>query len=568
MAFNKAHHFIIEKLYAIDNRHQGQSGLNLLLNSACPGAAHQSGERHDPPKCHPGTRRAVIDEIMDWVDSEERERKIMWLSGPAGVGKSSIAQTIAERCDSEGKLVSSFFFSRIDTSTGRDDGNRLVPTIAYHLSIAIPATMALIVAALERDPAMQTYAMKVQLQRLVIDPLKHISTHRKNLVQTHTPKLLIIDGLDECNDRKVQGIIIEALAWMVSQPSVHLRILIASRPEFEIRNVFDSFPLRRRCVRLVLDGQYAPDKDIEIYLRSQFTIIKKEHTLTPLLSQDVNWPSCQDIAIIVQRSSGQFIYASTIINYIMDDRCDPRERLRAIVDRRQGGHITDYPYAELDAVYTLILETAAEAQNYGYISTVFMALLYVNDKREDSEVFLPAPGAEAKKEIASIYTVSRLAMFLGLPRSLMELLLMDLHSIVCVPGSRSFAEDGHFIRFYHASFGEFLQDPSRSKNFFIAKEKAHVMLGKHCFWTILAKEPTQQPYGSDLGYVLRYALHNYFYHLQHSIFDDELLHGLQGLENAREIVQDIILGLDTEEIEDILILVFKFDFTVADSSVS
>ncbi|KAF8982583.1 hypothetical protein BDQ17DRAFT_1228099, partial [Cyathus striatus] len=75
------------------------------------GAGHKSAERGDPPKCHPETRKAVINDIMSWVDSNEPNEKIMWLQGPAGAGKTTIAQTVAERCDKEMKLVSSFFFS-------------------------------------------------------------------------------------------------------------------------------------------------------------------------------------------------------------------------------------------------------------------------------------------------------------------------------------------------------------------------------------------------------------------------------------------------------------------------
>ncbi|KAF8961812.1 hypothetical protein BDZ97DRAFT_1663668, partial [Flammula alnicola] len=60
------------------------------------GAFHNSDERFDPPKCHPGTRVAVIKRIMDWVESLEISYPMLWLHGPAGAGKSAIAQMIAE----------------------------------------------------------------------------------------------------------------------------------------------------------------------------------------------------------------------------------------------------------------------------------------------------------------------------------------------------------------------------------------------------------------------------------------------------------------------------------------
>ncbi|KAF8981171.1 hypothetical protein BDQ17DRAFT_1242530 [Cyathus striatus] len=60
------------------------------MNAACLGAGHCSAECSNTPKCHPETRKAVINDIMSW-------EHILWLTRLAGAGKSSIIQTIAER---------------------------------------------------------------------------------------------------------------------------------------------------------------------------------------------------------------------------------------------------------------------------------------------------------------------------------------------------------------------------------------------------------------------------------------------------------------------------------------
>ncbi|KIL54567.1 hypothetical protein M378DRAFT_58427, partial [Amanita muscaria Koide BX008] len=39
----------------------------------------------------------VLDVISDWIDDLYPPQCIMWLNGPAGAGKSAIAQIIAER---------------------------------------------------------------------------------------------------------------------------------------------------------------------------------------------------------------------------------------------------------------------------------------------------------------------------------------------------------------------------------------------------------------------------------------------------------------------------------------
>ena len=61
---------------------------------------------------------------------------LMWLKGSAGVGKTAIASSIAERCAGNGNLIASFFFSRFDPS--RNDAGHLVATITYQMISKIP----------------------------------------------------------------------------------------------------------------------------------------------------------------------------------------------------------------------------------------------------------------------------------------------------------------------------------------------------------------------------------------------------------------------------------------------
>ncbi|TEB20194.1 hypothetical protein FA13DRAFT_1645330 [Coprinellus micaceus] len=65
-----------------------------------------SDERCDAPKCHPETRTAVQEDIISWITTQ----RIMWLSGPAGAGKTAIAGSVAETCEDMGLLAGSFFF--------------------------------------------------------------------------------------------------------------------------------------------------------------------------------------------------------------------------------------------------------------------------------------------------------------------------------------------------------------------------------------------------------------------------------------------------------------------------
>ncbi|KAF8958907.1 hypothetical protein BDZ97DRAFT_1632957, partial [Flammula alnicola] len=121
-----------------------------LQQATEPGAFYNSSNRFDLPKCHPNTRIAVLERFMHWIlASDDREVLIMWLYGPAGSGKSAIAQTIAERCFTFG-ILARFFFRLSDPARNR--GDSLIPTIAYQVATTIPETRVRLESVIERDP--------------------------------------------------------------------------------------------------------------------------------------------------------------------------------------------------------------------------------------------------------------------------------------------------------------------------------------------------------------------------------------------------------------------------------
>ena len=62
--------------------------------------AFDSDDIVDAPKCHPNTRKAVLDNIMNWITIQTamRVQWILWLNGAAGAGKSAIGRSIVALC--------------------------------------------------------------------------------------------------------------------------------------------------------------------------------------------------------------------------------------------------------------------------------------------------------------------------------------------------------------------------------------------------------------------------------------------------------------------------------------
>ena len=263
------------------------------------GAIHDSAERSPAPNCHPDTRKAVRKIILDWIRSESSASNFFWLYGPAGAGKTSILQAIAEfLCSPSGSdqnFGGSFFFSR--GKRGRNQGHFLFPTIAYQLALKVPGLRQHINRIMESDPSLHTKSIGVQLQTLIVDAFKCLSPLPQRSY------LVIIDGLDECHDKTTQQSILQFLCKSIRVHKLPLRFLVGSHPESHIRESFDEASLYKVTRRVILDETFNPGKDIQVFLRDGFAKICATNSV--LSHAEPPWPKEGIIDLLVQRSSGQ-----------------------------------------------------------------------------------------------------------------------------------------------------------------------------------------------------------------------------------------------------------------------
>ena len=82
-----------------------------------------------------GTRGDVLFQLEQWL-SGEQDKRVFWLNGLAGTGKSTIAQTFAEISFADGKLGASFFCSR--DFEEQSNLRTILPTLAFQLAHRYP----------------------------------------------------------------------------------------------------------------------------------------------------------------------------------------------------------------------------------------------------------------------------------------------------------------------------------------------------------------------------------------------------------------------------------------------
>jgi hypothetical protein len=435
---------------------------------------------------------------MNWIlglDADDQDAIILWLYGPAGAGKSAIAHDIARRCDLEKLLLAGFFFSRSDSS--RSNAKSLIATIAYQIAINIPGTRGNIVAIIERDPLILTRSFEAQVASLIVEPLREPLEAGYFSAPT-SRRLIIIDGLDECDTPAIQCSILQVISRIFHDYRLPLFVFIASRPERHLTHSFSTGNLPELHTTLALDDTYKPDDDIRLFLTDTFREIKYTHPMRHYL--DHSWPSIEVLERLVNKSSGQFIYASTIVKYVSSIRHQPADRLDVILGIRPPRHAREMPFGELDALYRHIF-TALEDKETVLLILGFWLL---------SSPWFPRGFCPGDVE-----------HFFLLNRGNIEMLFGDLSSVITI------SKDN--IHILHASLSDFLLDAARSKELYIDFSNIHTRCMHLCFHHIKQsmlsyfplKEVTGYPclidlISNDHGIHIIYAGENLLWHCENT----------------------------------------------------
>jgi hypothetical protein len=192
---------------------------------------------------------------------------------------------------------------------------------------------------MEEYPRLHTKSMAVQLQTLIVDAFESLSP-----IPQHS-YLVIIDGLDDCRDKGTQ------------------QYILGSRPESRIRASFDQESLYAIPRRVVLDENFNPGRDIEVFLEDGFAKICAQNSMSHV---EQPWPRRGIIDLLVQRSSGQFIYAATVLKFVVADFCSPKKQLALILKPDPSA------FSDLDQLYTQILSVYPSTVNIVQVLGIIM----------------------------------------------------------------------------------------------------------------------------------------------------------------------------------------------------
>lgn len=448
--------FSSDPTYSSSNCHSFEVPTSLptdtLEKYAITGAELYALIRYPLPRCHPETRISLIHEITQWMEGKSGEEcNLMWVYGPAGAGKTAVAQTIGEAADGGRTLPlgAAFFFLR---PRNLDNPGYLCDSI-YHQLLRRYEILLRPTKNRPRGSSVTAFGadIRTQLKKLI----KPILVKLDRLLRS---QVIIIDGLDECNGEEEQCQIIESICDII--PGARgVRWLIFSRPEPHLKRAFEKAQSQGLCLTIEVPTDDPETRgDIERYLNDGFNKIRNSRYFGRQVA-DQDWPKPDDMNKIFRAASGIFVYADTILKFVDDPTVrDPVSQLQIVIDFIDGLPLppgTSNPLAFIDRLYVEIIGRTLQLW--------FVATLRILGT---CAICPPLP---------ALY----LAHLLVLDVWYFLDSLRYVHSIVAVPSEERIAEEP--LRFFHASFPDFLMNPTRSGSMAQDANDCRIRLAKTLF---------------------------------------------------------------------------------------
>ncbi|KAF5356098.1 hypothetical protein D9756_004381 [Leucocoprinus leucothites] len=468
--FANASGFVINgQVNMVDIIQSNQLILQRLVEKGRPEAIQDSYYRKYPPRCSENTRVSLRNEVLRWRGNPNREQRLLWYMGTAGIGKSAIAQSIAEELEKTGHLGGTFFFSRPGQI---NDPATVIPTLAYQLAMRNNTYKQIISQRLIDDPLILSKNHSTQFNKLIVEPFQIIATTSDTSLQD--PLLIILDGLDECKGTEEQCELVQLLldhAERIKQ--FPLLWLIYSRPEWHFRTIVSDVDFSAACEKKEISVNDAEAQaDARRLLEGELVKIRKQYEgFLP-----AGWPPRQNVDRLCKAASGHLGYVSFMTRFIGDkDIGDPEKQLR-ICNRIASGLGVDggthvNPLEALDRLYTRVLSDVPAT-----VLPVTMQILSTNLNIFEGEVGLVQDQVD--------YLLLTQASYYGA--------LKSLHSVLFVPPPSKASSEA--LQFYHASFTDFLRDPTRSGKFHISKGTENLDSAIRCIrW--LGKHSNPSPNG-------------------------------------------------------------------------
>ena len=338
----------------------------------------------------------------------------------------------------------------------------------------MPATRDAIRRAIDEYPHITTISSTDQFQKLIIEPIRVAGD-----VLVQMKPIIVIDALDECDDRKLMKEFIESIiGTFEGDHRLPLRVLITSRVEEHIQYALEAPAALSAVHRLSLtQAEFDARRDIRSFFQEHLSDLRDRKRRTVMRDVSPPWPSQNDLDSLAKKSDGSFLFATILIHLIGAEGTLPQDNLRKALIADNG----------LDPLYMQVLTDALRDDNVDRAKF---------ERVIGTVLLLRAP-----------ISIAFLAHLLQLECGDIVQTLIGLQSVLIIPDG-----DDQPIRLFHTSLRDFLTSPERSGDFFIPPVR-HLWITADCL-RVLTERPTEDIfYGDKEGY----ACVNWCYHLEKGV---------------------------------------------------
>ena len=247
-------------------------------------------------KCLDGTQTEILGEILDWINNTDPVTPpILWLHGQAGRGKSAIAHMIALQAQNLGMLWSCFCFSHIRHHEKLHV--KLFATIARDLADGDLRLQQILAEVIANDHSLKDAAdITEQWKKLILKPLSQLGGPLSRTV------VVVIDALDKSGSEATRQDILDILAAHDAQLPANIRIVLTSRPIFDIRQA-------------LLAGQHVQARSLD-NIEAESVTQDIMHYISTTLKKFSATFFAKDVEHLAAKSNGLFEWAHLGCEYL------------------------------------------------------------------------------------------------------------------------------------------------------------------------------------------------------------------------------------------------------------
>ncbi|KAF9529399.1 hypothetical protein CPB83DRAFT_264240 [Crepidotus variabilis] len=344
-------------LEMLDKRSKWNHASSILAHHKKSNVTFDNNGPDNLIECQDGTRVDMLDKLIDWVTS--RRRRLGWMTGPAGAGKTAISRTLCKKLRAMQIEPLSFFLFK---ASGRNSLAPLIPAFISQLVTLFPSIRLEIADIFDKDSDICGKSFATQFEVLFIPILQRISSTSS---VDSPPILFVIDGLDEGEDTGNDvNIILQLIIHHLPNLQKQVKFLISSRQERKIQEHFDA-----NCHMVHHVVVPSSMHDIRIILRHGLDKIhRRRQDLPP------TWPTNEDFEQLVEHSSGYPIHAKVVLEYMSTGGIPPAAALRDVLLWASRGS-EDPMMGGLESLFYGIL-SAAQAKNHLVCEVLELVVIY------------------------------------------------------------------------------------------------------------------------------------------------------------------------------------------------